>query len=361
MEHESFMQSLDDMFSDDGVSSVGSSPSKMAGPEVSKMTGEDGKPLPAGTIAKLTSDILNDTFYNIIYDIVSHVHRDEKMARMRSAVTVVRQKAEEEAARLRDESGSKTNGATKSGEADSENHADENVKVETDAAIYDNGKVYLKGNPLQTTREIICPDCRLPRLLYPTIGVGARPPPDPFQGYCKNEPPVNRPGIDIHGYPHATDKINSKKKKNADTPASSPPSTPDSRYNAYTEIPPPREIPTVKCPHCPRYFIATRTSQHLDRCLGFSGRGGGRTRTPLDSGANTPNPAPPKRPREDDLISAVTKKKKPNPTPKKMAGKKPPPASKLRNGTTPDMAAAMDSESKASDKKVKKEANSSKD
>lgn len=318
------------------------------------MHGIDGSNCPQ------TSDILNDTFYNIIYDIVSQVHRGEKMARMRSAVTVARQKAEEEAARLRDENGSKTNGATKPGDADAEDHSDEHIKIETDAAVYDNGKVYLKGNPLQTTREIICPECRLPRLLYPTIGLGARPPPDYSQDYCQNKPPVNKPGVDIHGYPFATDKTNAKKKKNTDTPGSSPPSTPDSRYGAFTELPPPREIPTVKCPNCPRYFIATRTSQHMDRCMGYSGRGG-RTRTPQDSGANTPNPAPPKRPREDDLISAVTKKKKPNPTPKKMAGKKPPPASKLRNGTTPDMAAAMDSESKASDKKVKKEANSSKD
>ncbi|KAJ9298888.1 hypothetical protein DTO271G3_3130 [Paecilomyces variotii] len=360
MDHREFLQSLDSMLSDIEVSSVSSNSSEMAGPELAKMAGEDGKPLPAGTIAKLTSDILNDTFYNIIYDMVAQVHRDEKMARMRSAVTVARQKAEDEAARLRQENGTKTNGATKPGEADSENNTDENIRVETDAAIYDNGKVYLKGNPLKTTKEIICPDCRLPRLLYPTIGVGARPPPDPFREYCKRMPPVTRPGIDIHGYPFATDKTNAKKKKNADTPASSPPSTPDG-FGAFTEIPQAREIPTVKCPHCPRYFIATRTSQHMDRCMGYSGRGGGRTRTPQDSGASTPNPAPPKRPREDDLISAVTKKKKPNPTPKKMAGKKPPPASKLRNGTTPDTAAAMDSESKASDKKVKKEASSSKD
>lgn len=55
MEHESFMQSLDEMFSDDSVSSVGSSSSEMAGPDLAKMTGEDGKPLPAGTIAKLVS------------------------------------------------------------------------------------------------------------------------------------------------------------------------------------------------------------------------------------------------------------------------------------------------------------------
>lgn len=55
MDHQKFLQSLDSMLSDSEVSSVSSNSSEMAGPELAKMAGEDGKPLPAGTIAKLVS------------------------------------------------------------------------------------------------------------------------------------------------------------------------------------------------------------------------------------------------------------------------------------------------------------------
>ncbi|KAL4817668.1 hypothetical protein BDW67DRAFT_24112 [Aspergillus spinulosporus] len=291
---------------------------------------------PPGTIAKLTCDILNDTFYNIIHDIVAKVHREEKVARMRSAVVVARQKAEEEVARRREEAGAKPVGPVKTGDQESEEFKD--IRIETDAAIFEDGKVYLKGNPLNTTKEIICPDCRLPRLLYPVTGLGARPPPDPYREYCQRQPMISKPGHDVHGNPFATDKLNPKKKKQtntSNTPASSPPTTPDSSFKQ--AAPEKVSFPTVKCPNCPRYFVVTRVAQHLDRCLGLSGRQVNRNKTPQDNGSNTPASAPPKRPLDDDTPSALPKKKKLN-APKKLSGKKPPPPSKLKNGITPDMA-----------------------
>ncbi|KAL2842232.1 hypothetical protein BJY01DRAFT_5319 [Aspergillus pseudoustus] len=298
-----------------------------------------GNAFPPGTIAKLTCDILNDTFYNIIHDIVAKVHRDEKVARMRSAVVVARQKAEEEASRRREDAGAKPANPLKSGDADSEDLKD--IRVETEGAVFSDGKVYLKGNPLHTTKEIICPDCRLPRLLYPTTGVGARPPPDPYREYCQKQPMISKPGHDVHGNPFATDKLNPKKKKQtntSNTPASSPPTTPDSSFKQ--AAPEKVSFPTVKCPNCPRYFVVTRVAQHLDRCLGLSGRQVNRNKTPQENGSGTPASAPAKRPIGDEDGPTPLPKKKKLGAPKKLSGKKPPPPSKLKNGITPDDAAA---------------------
>lgn len=55
MDHRKFLQSLDKVFSDDEISLDSSTSSEMAGPELAKVAGQDGKPFPAGTIAKLVS------------------------------------------------------------------------------------------------------------------------------------------------------------------------------------------------------------------------------------------------------------------------------------------------------------------
>jgi uncharacterized Zn-finger protein len=262
-------------------------------------------------IKRQSKEILNETFYNIIHDIVAKVHRDEKITRMRSAVTLARQQAEVEAG----------------------DNPEKKVRVETDGAIYDEGKVYLKGNPLATTKEIICPYCRLPRLLYPTAGVGAQPSPDPSREYCTKHPLISKPGYDVHGNPFATDKPKKKKKAttaSTNTPASSPPSTPDG--NSSKQAVP--EYPTIKCPNCPRYFQTNRVTAHLDRCMGISGRNTTRNR---DGASATPSTTGPhKRPLSDGDVAPINpKKKKPN-TPKKPGPSKPAPPSKLKNGATPD-------------------------
>jgi Sgf11 (transcriptional regulation protein) len=271
---------------------------------------------------------------------------------MRSAVVIARQRAEEEAARLRD--AENANKPTKPGELDTNDKLEKSIRVETEGAIFDCGKVYLKGNPLQTTKEIICPECRLPRLLYPTTGVGARPPPDPDREYCQRHPLIVKPGYDVHGNPFATDKPNTKKKKQStnttsNTPVSSPPSTPDASMGGSFKQPVPEKassFPTVKCPNCPRYFVVTRVAQHLDRCLGLSGRNAGRNKTPQES-SSAPNTSHAKRPRpagEDEIPPTLPKKKKSN-TPKKLSNKKLPLPSKLKNETTVDMAVGESAES----------------
>lgn len=265
---------------------------------------------------------------------------------MTSAVVVAQQKGEAEAARV--QAGQQNGiepGTTSSTQA--QNEKIQSVRVETEGAVYDNGKVYLKGNPLETTDAIVCPNCCLPRLFYPPKGAGARPPPDPSQEYCKKHPPITMPGHDVHGNRFATDK-NPKKKKtqqpNTNTPGSSPPSM--------TSTPPPSQssnensFPTVKCPNCPRYFVVTRVAQHLDRCLGISGRQSSRAKAP----ENDVNIAPPAQkpsllkralPNSGDDEEVVTKKKKPS-VPKKLQNQKVAPPSKLKNGTTPDQAAAAE-------------------
>lgn len=250
---------------------------------------------------------------------------------MRSAVVMAKQKAEEES-----HPNGKATGVSKPGELGAGEES--NVRVETNGAVFDKGRVYLKGNPLQTTKDVICPECGLPRLLYPTVGAGARPPPDSYKQYCQNHPFIRKPGHDVHGNPFATDKPNPKKKKQAPaagTSGESPPNTPDgsSKQGAPEKV----SFPTVKCQNCPRYFVVGRLAQHMDRCMGFSGRQAGRNKNSGDTPGSPTNSGLPKRPLGDeDAPATPTKKKKHNP--KKLAGVKPP-SSKLKNGITPDMAA----------------------
>ncbi|KAH8695053.1 hypothetical protein BGW36DRAFT_298878 [Talaromyces proteolyticus] len=301
----------------------------MTSSDATKSAETDSRVCSASSFSDLSKEILNDTFYNIIHDIVAKVHRDEKIARMRSAVVLARQKAELEA-----------------GE-----NPESKVKVETEGAIYDDGKVYLKGNPLATTKETICPYCCLPRLLYPTAGVGARPTPDPSREYCTKHPLISKPGFDVHGNPFATDKTKKKKKAtntSTNTPGSSPPSTPDANNTSKQSAP---EFPTIKCPNCPRYFQTNRVTAHLDRCMGLSGRNTTRNR---DGASATPtNTGPIKRPFPDgDAAPINPKKKKPN-TPKKLGNSKPAPPSKLKNGATPDTMLAEEAAEAAESAEVK--------
>lgn len=270
---------------------------------------------------------------------------------MRSAVVIARQKAEEEAAKNREEAGAKGSGSVKPYGPEAEEQSVKEVRVETDAAVFENGKAYLKGNPMQTTKEIICPECRLPRLLYPVTGVGARAIPDPDREYCSQQPLIRKPGHDVHGNLFATDKVNSKKKNKHNTPTSSPPAD----GQAAPEAP---GFPTTKCLNCPRYFVVSRVQQHMDRCMGYSGRNATRNRGSDTGSGSTPTPststtAAPKRPLVDDEAtpSTLTKKKKLN-APKKLT--KPPAASsKLKNGLTADDLA----ETASGDADIKSEAN----
>ncbi|KAI5288412.1 hypothetical protein KEM54_005230 [Ascosphaera aggregata] len=237
-----------------------------------------------------TQTLLDNVIYNIIHDIVAKVHREEKTTRMRSAVALARQRAEKEVANQRQST---------EREGSSDTPPSPNIRIETEGAIYENGKVYLRGNPLSTTKENICPNCGLPRLLYPPYGLGSRPPPDPNRKYCRKVPPIVADGVDAQGIPFVTDKIQRKKKNPPPATNSAIPGAPAansslnptdvanaSGTNASTNghpHPEPPTFPSVKCPNCPRYIVTTRIAQHLERCMGIGGtrRGAGnRTKTP---------------------------------------------------------------------------------
>ncbi|KAL1859525.1 hypothetical protein VTK73DRAFT_7569 [Phialemonium thermophilum] len=281
---------------------------------------------------KLAHAVLDDLLYNIVHDLVLKVHRDEKMARATTAAIRVEKLAAD---------------ASDSSTAE----ARPDVRVETDAAIYEDGKVMLKGNPLKTTKEILCPRCHLPRLFYPTDGKGARKP-DPSVVYCKKHPYIEKPGYDIYGQTWvAPGPGRGKKKKdmekkleaNGDSPVVTP--TSDSKERPPNVL----SFPSATCSKCKRCILVTRLNNHMGSCIGNSGRnasraaaqkisnGGnnsnGNDNTPPSSQKGTPIPgsraASPKKRDVDEFDEDVEESDPTNPKKKK-----------LKHGTAAAVAAA---------------------
>ncbi|KAF2199653.1 ribonuclease P complex subunit Pop1 [Delitschia confertaspora ATCC 74209] len=263
--------------------------------------------LSGAQLEELTHDILEDTVYNIIHDIAKSCHRSEKLLRMQSAAT------EAETLALQSMEVPSQKGAT----------SQSAPTATTDAAVYDNGRVFLKGNPLKTTPNITCPHCKQPRLMHPIMGKGMQEP-DIKNVYCNLYPWVQRPGHDIYGNPFPTDMAKSKKerelvkkaeKNNAGTPNSQDADViagegngPQNRKTTgiSTGGKPASYIPWHTCPNCKRSLLITRFAKHLEQCLGISGRqssrnarakligqngtGSGMSNTPLGSRLGTPVP-----------------------------------------------------------------------
>ncbi|KAI3326930.1 hypothetical protein HD806DRAFT_485510 [Xylariaceae sp. AK1471] len=219
-------------------------------------------PNDAGSMDKLSHAVLDDLLFNIVHDLLIKVHRDEKIARAATAAIRVEKLA--------------------SDAADSSNpDVRPDVKVETDAAIYDDGKVLLKGNPLVTTKDIVCPKCHLPRLLYPTDGKGARKP-DPSIIYCKKRPYIDKPGYDIYGQTWVAQgpgrgkkKKDMEKRVDQNTPADSPTGTSEGGNaggGAASRPPNMLSFPSATCSKCKRCILVTRLNNHMGSCIGNSGR-----------------------------------------------------------------------------------------
>jgi ribonuclease P/MRP protein subunit POP1 len=256
-----------------------------------------------------TSDILDDLLDNIIASTIISCHRSEKVLRMQSAAT----QAETLALATLEPQSQKQN---PSGAASS------SIPVaETPAAKYENGTVFLKGNPLKTTPEIICPHCKLPRLMHPIMGKGMQNP-DLTKEYCMLYPWVQRSGHDVYGNPFPTDMAKSKKErelikqqqKNQEKESVGTPGSQDTdmmggdakEIKLNTGGKPASYIPWHTCPNCKRSLLITRFAQHLEKCLGISGRqssrnamaklvghngsGSGMGNTPLGSRMGTPVP-----------------------------------------------------------------------
>ncbi|KAL6871794.1 helix-turn-helix domain-containing protein [Trichoderma novae-zelandiae] len=222
----------------------------------------------AGTMDKLAHSVLDDVLFNIVSDLLMKTHREEKTARATTAAIRVEKLASD---------------ASESSTPDS----GPDVRIETDAAIYEDGKVLLKGNPLKTTADILCPRCHLPRLLYPTDGKGARKP-DPTIVYCKKHPFIEKPGCDIYGQSWVgPGPGRGKKKKDVDKKDGAE-GTPEQR--------PPNVLsfPSATCSKCKRCILVTRLNNHMGSCIGNSGRNASRAAAQRINGGGSQNePTPP--------------------------------------------------------------------
>jgi hypothetical protein len=281
---------------------------------------------------------------------------------MKSAAVIAEKEAKNATALARAADINNSNGETQTSQSSPYTPARPYVRTETEGAIVEpDGKIYLKGNPLKTTPTVYCPQCKLPRLLYPTTGFNSRPPPDPNAQYCSHRPYIVKPGHDVHGNPFATDKVSNRGKKKKqqqeekekESFASSPsedPSTPLNSSFKSNGAPEKVSFPTMKCPNptCTRYLLSSRIAHHLDKCLGITGRQSSRNAmtkmsTPSDSRANTPKPSSQvlKRARGEGEGTNGTsgnggdsppKKKAKTITKKKGNDNKPVASSKLKNG-----------------------------
>lgn len=206
--------------------------------------------------------VLDDILHNVISDLLTKVHREEKQAKATSAAIRVEKMAS-------DASDSSTPDSKPDG------------RIETDAAVYEDGKVTLKGNPLKTTPEILCPKCHLPRLLVPTDGKGAAKP-DPTVVYCKRHPYIDKPGCDIYGQSWvAPGPGRGKKKKDMEKPEPA-----DRPANVLS-------FPSATCSKCKRCILVTRLNNHMGSCIGNSGRNASRAAAQKMNGGSHHDSTPP--------------------------------------------------------------------
>jgi DNA-directed RNA polymerase subunit RPC12/RpoP len=215
--------------------------------------------------------------YNLIHDIVLKTHREEKVARANTAAIIVEQ--------LADQSPPHELGEASSTATSSPTTPKKRKIIHTPGAIYDDGNIYIVGNPLETMKEVRCPKCGLPRLLHPAIG--GRQTPDPTIEYCKRRPFVDKPNHDIYGQPfkQVGPVKNTRKSKGKgflaaenqaeagssfESPAPSPP-------EAETKKKVPRNVaPDVECQRCGHSVRVSHFSNHLAKCMGIGGRASGR-------------------------------------------------------------------------------------
>ncbi|RCI08762.1 hypothetical protein L249_4704 [Ophiocordyceps polyrhachis-furcata BCC 54312] len=210
--------------------------------------------------------VLDDVLFNVISDLLIKTHHDEKTARAQSAAIQVEKMAFEQ-----------------------RTTPDAEPRAETTAALYMDGKVLLKGNPLVNVHEILCPRCHLPRLLYPTDGKGAQKP-DPSVAYCKKHPYIEKAGCDIYGQSWvAPGPGRGKKKKDMEKKA-------DGTDSPAPEQRPPNVLsfPSATCSKCKRCILVTRLNNHMGSCIGNSGRNASRAAAQkLTNGGSQHDSTPP--------------------------------------------------------------------
>ncbi|RMZ81444.1 hypothetical protein DV738_g2150, partial [Chaetothyriales sp. CBS 135597] len=288
--------------------------------------------------------ILDRSIESILHNILLEVHQDEKISRMQTAVIELEQKAEQVGKKV-------------TVEAIEDAVGEEGEPLETKTAVLRSGQVHLKGNPMKTVKTVRCPNCRLPRLLYPRVGFNSRPVPDPTQQYCKAEPMIILDKHDVHGQrkkgvkAKGLPKGKNKKKNEPGSPASenSDPLTPSSSQPGelfeYKEI----DYPAAKCPnrdsHLGDHWKSVNIfATHLNgSCYLKRDRQAGREAnariggTPKDSRASSPKPTAAngiKRKAADEDGEKVSKKKQKMGEPKPKAKGATGIPSKLRESST---------------------------
>ena len=235
-----------------------------------------------------------------------------------------------------------------------EEDASESKTCETEGATWVNGEVFLKENPLKTVKEILCGKCGLPRLLFPTDGIGARKP-EPGVEYCKKRPFIEKPYHDVYGQTYVPQGPGRGKKKkdmvNPLKPTTTKEGTPTGSQDSPFPSPPPAEgpakpiqFPHSKCLNCGNFIPIKRMNNHMAKCIGGAGRDSSRTAlkkiqngngngsrngsTPPASRNSTPGPrgtnkrsSPNKRDAGDSLDSDESPQKKKKTTKKTAANK----------------------------------------
>ncbi|KAG5947391.1 hypothetical protein E4U59_001214 [Claviceps monticola] len=214
---------------------------------------------------KLAHSVLDDMLYNVIADLLMKTHREEKMAKAATAAICVEKLAKDAA-----------DGSAPDTRPD--------IRVETKSALYEDGRVLLKGNPLQTVGEIVCPKCQLPRLLHPTDGKGSQKP-DPAGIYCKKHPYIDKPGCDIYGQSWvAPGPGRGKKKKDVEKKEDGAPEQRPTNVLSF---------PSATCIKCKRCILVTRLNNHMGSCIGNSGRTASRAAAQKINGNSQNESTPP--------------------------------------------------------------------
>jgi hypothetical protein len=242
--------------------------------------------------------ILEDCLYNIIHDIVLDVHRTEKQLRMTSVAV----QAERIALQASGQPPTPTTSNPTPTKPGLPALQAPQITLSVPGGQYENGRVYLKGNPLKQVKDIYCPHCKLPRLLFPPTGVGAKLPDDPNAQYCSLHPYITKPGHDIYGNPFPIDQTNKTKrereliKKQEKAERDNTPGSQDTNEDGLTVDSfakrllaggkPASYVPWHTCPQCKRSLLITKFAQHLEKCLGIGGRASRNTAAARLSGMN---------------------------------------------------------------------------
>jgi transcription regulator Sfg11 len=235
-------------------------------------------------------EIFNDCMSRLIHDLVATTYADEKKLRIQSAAVITETTALQSNGIVTPSSANPT-----PSKQFNQNQTLPQGTFSNATATWDNGKItLLEVNPLRTLKENYCPSCKLPRLLFPLTGVGARIPEDVNRQFCTLHPFIQKPGHDIYGNPFPVDQTGKTKKEREairkldklerqekdNTPGSADTGNADGEsLSGEASIKKlmaggkgASYVPWHTCPQCKRSLLITKFAQHLEKCMGIGGR-----------------------------------------------------------------------------------------